>query len=101
MLFSVPSQPCSLEVASVTSDCVKLQWMPPETHNGVITQYSIQYDGSVIDNFGSKSGDILMGTVDGLSPNTEYVLQLKAHTRVGSGLPSSLTVKTCKLLNTN
>ena len=101
ILFSVPSQPNSFEVASVTSHSVTLQWIPPETHNGIVTHYSIQYGESVIDNFGSKSGNILMGTVEGLSPNTEYVLQLKAHTRVGAGLPSNLTVKTCKLMNTN
>ena len=38
-----------------------------------------------------------MGTVEGLSPDTEYVLQLRAHTRVGPGPPASLTVKTSKL----
>ena len=101
ILFSVPSKPCSLEVASVTSYSVTLQWIRPEPHNGVITRYSIQYDGRVINNFGSKSGNLMMGTMEGLSPNTEYVVQLKAHTRVGSGLSSNLAVKTCKLLYIN
>ena len=76
---------------------MKLQWISPETPNGVITKYSIQYNGSVIDNFGSKTLNML-GTVEGLSPDTEYVLQLRAHTRVGPGPPASLTVKTSKLL---
>ena len=70
--------------------------MPPETTNGIVTRYSIQYDGSVIDNFGSKTLNMLIGTVESLSPDTTYLLQLKAHTRVGPGPPSSLTVKTCK-----
>ena len=70
---------------------------PPETPNGLITKYSIQYDGSVVDNFGSITLNRLMGTVEGLSPDTEYVLQLRAHTRVGPGPPASLTVKTSKL----
>ena len=73
--------------------------MPPETPNGVITQYSIQYGETVIDNFGSKTSSKLMGTVKGLSPDTTYTLQLRVHTKVGPGPPSSLTVKTCKLLN--
>ena len=73
--------------------------MPPKIPNGVITQYSIQYGETVIDNFGSKTSNKLMRTVEGLSPNTTYTLQLRAHTKVGSGPPSSLTVKTCKLLN--
>ena len=100
MLFLVPSEPCSLEVASVTSSSVTLQWISPETPNGIITQYSIQYDGSVINNFGSKALNMLMGIVEGLSLDTEYVLQLRAHTRVGPGSPASLTVKTSKLINT-
>ena len=82
-----------MEVDSVTPTSVTLQWMPPETPNGVITQYSIQYDGIVISDFGNKT---LNGTVEGLSPNTEYALQLRAHTRVDQGPPSSLTIKTCK-----
>ena len=95
ILFLVPSEPCSLREALVTSTSVTLQWMPPETPNGVITGYSVQYGERVIANFGSKT---LMGTVEGLSPDTSYVLQLIAHTRVGRGPPASLSVKTGMLL---
>ena len=77
-----------------------LQWMPSTTPNGIITHYSIKCDGREIDNFqiDSKTSNKLMGTVEGLSPDTTYALQLRAHTKVGSGPPSNLTVKTCKLL---
>ena len=88
-----------MKVDSVTSTSVNLQWTPPEIPNGVITQYSIQYGETVIDNFGSKTSNKLMGTVEGLSPDTTYALQLRAHTKVGQGPPSNLTVKTCKLWN--
>ena len=98
VLFLEPIEPCSLEVASITSTTVTLQWKPPEKSNGLIKQYSIQYNESKVDNFGSVATDRLMGTVEGLSPDTEYVLQLRAHTRVGPGLPASLTVQTSKLL---
>ena len=98
ILFLVPSEPCSLREASVTSTTVTIQWMPPETPNGLITHYSVQYDGRVIDKFGSETVNRLTGTVEGLSPNTSYVLQLTAHTRVGSGPPASLSVKTGMLL---
>ena len=73
--------------------------MPPATPNGVIAQYSLQYGGNVIDNFGTETLNMLMGTIEGLSPDTEYVLQLRAYTRVGPGPPASLTIQTCKLLN--
>ena len=98
ILFIVPSEPCLLREASVTSTTVTLQWMPPETPNGVITHYSVQYGGTVIDNFGSETLNRLMGTIEGLSPNTQYVLHLTAHTRVGPGPPTSLSVKTGMLL---
>ena len=49
----------------------------------------------MVDNFNINE---MERTVEGLSPDTEYVLQLTAHTRVGPGPPISLTVKTSKLL---
>ena len=97
VLFAAPSEPQSLEVVSVNSSSVTLQWRPPEILNGTIRQYSIQFDATVINNFGNN---MLMGTVEGLSPETVYTLQLRAHTGVGAGPPSSITVITCKLLNT-
>ena len=66
--------------------------MPPESPNGIITHYSLQ-NGPTITNL---SNNVLMFTVEGLSPDTIYVLQLRAHTRVGGGPPNSVTV-ICKL----
>ena len=95
LFLVVPSEPQSLETVSVNSNSVTLQWRPPETPNGVITQYSIQRNGTNVDNFNSS---VLMYTIEGLSPDTVYVLQLRAHTVVGAGPPTSETVLTCKLL---
>ena len=83
-----------MEVTSVSSSSMTLQWRPPESPNGVITQYSILYNGINITNFGNN---ILMDTIEGLSPDTVYILQLRAHTVVGAGPPSSITFLTCKL----
>ena len=94
----MPSEPISLEIVSVNSSSVALQWMPPETPNGVITHYSLQYNATAIDNFGDSMHNMLMGTVEGLSPDTLYLLRLTASTEAGEGLPSSITVITCKLL---
>ena len=88
-----------MEILTVTSTTVTLQWMHPKYPNGVITKYSIQYDGKDIDNFGDYMSDIPMGTVEGLSPDTEYVFKMKAYTRVGAGPPFYLPVRTCKLLS--
>ena len=80
----------------MSSSSVTLQWMPPLTPNGVITQYSILYNGINITNFGNNT---LMYTIEGLSPDTVYDVQLRAHTVVGPGEPSSISFLTCKLLN--
>ena len=69
--------------------------MPPEVPNGVITQYSIQLNGTDIS---SLSSNELMCTIEGLSPDTVYVLQVRAHNEVGAGPSSSITVVTCKFL---
>jgi len=72
--------------------------MPPDTPNGIITQYSLQSSGMT--SIANLNSDVLMSTVGGLSPLTMYELQLRAHTRVGAGPPSSVTVITSELLNT-
>ena len=81
-------------MVAITSSSVTLQWSPPRTPNGVITQYSILHNEINITNFGNN---ILMDIIGGLLPDTVYVLQLRAHTRVGAGPPSNLTIVTCKL----
>ena len=95
VLIVAPSKPRSLKVVSVNSSSITLQWMTPETPNGIITQYSLQFDATVI-NF---SSNMLMYTVSGLLPETIYSLQVKAHTSAGAGQPSDMTVTTRKLLN--
>ena len=86
-----------MEAVSVSSNSVTLQWIPPKTPNGVITHYSIQLDET---NTVNISSSVLMYTIEGLSPDTVYVLQLRAHTVVGAGPPTSETVLTRKLLST-
>ena len=91
----MPSEPRTLEVFIVNSSSVTLQWTPPGTPNGVITQYSIQLDGT---NITSHSSNVLMYTIGGLSPDTVHVIGLTAYTSAGEGPPNSETVITRKLL---
>ena len=94
--FVVPSEPQSLETVSVNSISVTLQWSPPVNPNGIITQYSFQYNTTAVAN---TSNNVLIYTVNGLSPETVYVLQVRAYTSEGAGSPSIITIITCKLLN--
>ena len=93
-----PSEPQNLEIVSATSTIVTLQWMPPKYPNGDIIRYAVHCDGKHIDAFGDHVSDKMIGSIDGLTPDTEYVIELTAYTRVGPGPPFSLPVKTCKLL---
>ena len=84
-------------MVSVNSSSVTLQWSPPGTPNGVITQYSIQLNGTVRDDLNSS---VQMYAIGQLPSDTVYILQLTASTSVGEGPPSSATIITCKLFNT-
>jgi len=70
--------------------------MLPDNPNGIITQYSTQFGVITANDLGN---DMLMGTVGGLSPLTMYELLLRAHTIVGEGPSTSVTVATSELLN--
>ena len=98
--FAAPSNPTSFKVVSVTASSVTLQWKPPRATNGVIIHYSLRYGITVINDFGNKTSDPITGSIEGLSPNTEYALQLRAHTRVGAGPSADVIVKTSKLIKT-
>ena len=93
MFVVVPSEPQSVEIVSINSSSVTLQWRPPRIVNGVIAQYSIMYNEQNTTNFGSN---MLIGTIEGLSPDTVYVLRLRAHTGAGAGPSSNRTIVTGK-----
>ena len=82
-----------MEIVAIDSSSVTFQWSPPETLNGVITQYFIQLNGSNI----TLNGSVLMHAIERLSPDTVYFIQLRAHTGAGAGPSSNRTVITCKL----
>ena len=78
---------------------MNLQWMPPKYPNGVITKYSVHFDGRDIVPFGSNVSNRMIGTIEGLSPDTLYILEMKAYTKAGPSLPLYLAVRTRKLMN--
>ena len=91
----MPSKPQSLEIISVNSSSVTVQWRPPATANGVIIQYSIFYNGFSF-SISDFDNNLLMDIIVELSPDTVYVLQLRAYTVVGAGPPSNVTFLTGK-----
>ena len=73
-----------------------IQWRPPEFPNGVVTHYSLQLNENDIVNISSNE---LIYTIEGLLPDTVYILQLRAHNGAGTGPSSNRTFITCKLFN--
>ena len=98
ILFTVPGQPTSVKLISISASSVTLQWRPPQPTNGVITRYSVNYGENVITDFGKNMLDTFTDKIEGLKPDTQYTLELIAHTSVGAGPPLSLCFKTSKLI---
>ena len=66
--------------------------MQPNTPNGIITQYQLQYrrsNSSTSITLLNITNDNVTYTVTGLSSNTEYVLTVRAFTVVGHGNASN------------
>ena len=84
LLIGPATAPHSLAAENVQSRFVTLSWMSPDTPNGIIIQYEVQYSVNSITSLVNFT-DTLMGSVKGLSPSTIYTLQIRAYTRVGAG----------------
>ena len=88
-------------VSITTNTKVSLSWMPPDTPNGIITQYQLQYrrsDNTTNITLLNVTNDTLTYTVTGLSSNTEYLFTVRAFTAVGHGNASNeVTDYTSKL----
>ena len=83
---TVPAAPQSLTIISITDTTMSLSWMPPNTTNGIIIQYELQYwrsDSTA--NITSVTNNTLNYTVTELSSNTKYVFTVRAFTVVGHG----------------
>ena len=90
--LTVPTAPRSLMVVNVTDTTVSLSWMPPNTTNGIITQYQLQYrrsDSSTNITPLNITNANLTYTVTELSSNTKYVFTVRAFTVVGHGNASN------------
>lgn len=95
-----PSAPRSLSADDIQSTSIILSWLPPNTPNGIIMQYEVQYNADNETSFVNFTAT-RMRTVGGLSPSKVYTLQVRAYTKVGAGpFSNNITVADlpeCKL----
>ena len=97
MIFIIligPATAPQFVTSDIQSTFVTLSWMSPDTPNGIIIQYEVQYSVNSTTSLVNLT-DTLMGTVQGLSPGEVYTLQIRAYTRAGAGpFSDSITVMT-------
>ncbi|KAK4309382.1 hypothetical protein Pmani_018962 [Petrolisthes manimaculis] len=90
----VPDKPSRLWAFALT-DHIRVQWQAPKQNNVMLRGYTIGWGRGVPDVY-SKIVDNkqLEYTIDGLEPNTEYVISLRAFNNVGDGQPVYEQVRT-------
>ena len=80
--------PSNVRVTGVTSSSITVQWGEVECidRNGEITGYSVRYTGSGGTDTRSVSvGDTRQTTISGLTPSTDYTIEVAAVNSVGTG----------------
>ena len=78
--------PTSVTAATVTPTTIAVQWGEVDCihRNGEITGYSVKHSGGGSPNTVS-GGDTRQTTIPGLTPSTEYTIQVAAMNNVDSG----------------
>ncbi|XP_017758310.1 PREDICTED: Down syndrome cell adhesion molecule-like protein Dscam2 isoform X6 [Eufriesea mexicana] len=96
----VPSMPPEdVRCAALTSQSLQVSWqLPPTTHtNGIIQGYKLHYEPVLADMWRSvdemevRKTNALTIVLTGLRKFTNYTIQVLAFTRVGDGVPTTVT----------
>ncbi|XP_053996007.1 cell adhesion molecule Dscam2-like isoform X4 [Hylaeus anthracinus] len=99
-LEDVPSAPPEdVRCAALTSQSLQVSWQPPpNTHsNGIIQGYKLHYEPILVDVWRSvdemevRKTSALTTVLTGLRKFTNYTIQVLAFTRVGDGVPTTVT----------
>ncbi|CAL7944959.1 unnamed protein product [Xylocopa violacea] len=99
-LEDVPSAPPEdVRCAALTSQSLQVSWQPPpNTHsNGIIQGYKLHYEPILADMWRSvdemevRKTNTLTTVLTGLRKYTNYTIQVLAFTRVGDGVPTTVT----------
>ena len=96
ILCAVPSSAPTSVSATSTPTTITVQWgMVPCIHrNGEITGYSVRYSGGGSTDTVSVSGaNARQTTISGLTPSTDYTIEVAAVNSVGTGPYSSAIIE--------
>ncbi|XP_076288258.1 Down syndrome cell adhesion molecule 2 isoform X4 [Lasioglossum baleicum] len=99
-LEDVPSMPPEdVRCAALTSQSLQVSWQPPpNTHsNGIIQGYKLHYEPILADVWRSvdemevRKTSALTTVLTGLRKFTNYTIQVLAYTKIGDGVPTTIT----------
>ena len=88
--------PSSVGVTGVTSSTITVQWgmVPCIQRNGEIVGYSVRYSGGgSTDTRSVTGGDTRQTTISGLTPSTDYTIEVAAVNSVDTGQYSTGVVE--------
>lgn len=94
-LESLPEFISPPQAMAINSSAILVSWSPPQRPNGVIVNYQLRRNGSII-----FSGSDTSFTDSGLAPNRPYAYTIQAFTGVGGGAESSPPIITRTLADT-
>ena len=105
-IYTAPqAPPTNIRIDTISSEDISISWAPPTScldYGGPITSYIIQYQ-PINDSLSiSKpvttplSNDIIMDTLSGLIPNTQYQIRIAASTDLGAGPQSHVVMATTR-----
>ena len=79
--------PRSVSVSEVTSSSITVKWWTVLCidRNGLITGYRIRAITSEENDRNETVGDVIEGTITGLTPSTEYTMSVAAVNSLGTG----------------
>ncbi|XP_059400118.1 ephrin type-B receptor 3-like isoform X6 [Carassius carassius] len=90
---AAPSAVPTVHLMGALANAMSLSWLPPEKPNGIILDYEIKYhekdQGEAIAH--TMTAQRSSARIEGLKPDTSYVVQVRARTVAGYGRYSSPT----------
>lgn len=92
-IAGVTSPPHSLAVSSHSATYVTVSWQPPEfSHPSEQITYNLYYKASSDMYFFKVETSVTSRTIEGLRPNTQYIVYVTAISKKGQSLPSETLI---------